>query len=165
MSEYNARPSTFSQVSQTILQAADRVLQGVHQSAVDDLAAQRAAADHAQAMARIALERENARTERAMALAGITPALSTATTPATTPAVTPETTVLPVTTATTPATTPPAEESKTGTYVAVGAVGLVLAAGAYGFHHMHQKQKRNDARARARARAARQKRASSQKSA
>ena len=149
LTEFQQRPSTFAQVSQTILQAADRVLQGIHQGAMDDLAAQRAQAEHRQAMAQIELQRQQALAQRAQATMGVDPNTGLSTT---TPAPTP----MPYVQQPAPPPAPaPAPDSNTGTstvtYVAVGGLALALLGGAYVIsgagRHKHNGWRRAYARA------------------
>lgn len=64
---WQSRPSTYAQVSQTILQAGDRVIQGIQAQNTADLARATLDAQHRQALAQIALQAEQARAQRAMA--------------------------------------------------------------------------------------------------
>lgn len=67
--EYQNRPNTFAQVAGTVLQAVNAIILGVHQGAVDDLAATNAAYAHQQALAQLALQRDQNAQQTAIALA------------------------------------------------------------------------------------------------
>ena len=67
--EYQNRPNTFAQVAGTVLQAVNAIILGVHQGAVDDLAATNASYAHQQAMAQLALQRDQNQQQSAIALA------------------------------------------------------------------------------------------------
>jgi hypothetical protein len=119
--EYQRRPSTFSAVSRLILDAADVVLRGLHQSATDQLASQQAQYAHQQAMAQSAVQQAQASATAAQQLLGLTA-------PQPAPAV--QTYVAPiVATPTTPVVPAQTQSSSmsTGTMAAIG--GAVLVAG------------------------------------
>jgi hypothetical protein len=117
--EYQRRPSTFAQVSQLILQAADAVLRGLHQSATDQLAAQQAQYAHQQAMATAAVQQAQANANAAQQLLGLTAAQPTQ-----------QTVTAPIVTQPAPTTAQaPSEPMSTGTKVAIGGAAVAALGG------------------------------------
>lgn len=115
--EYQRRPSTFAQVSRLILDAADAVLRGLHQSATDQLAAQQAQYAHQQAMATAGVQQAQANANTAQQLLGLTAAQPTT-----------QTTTVPFVAQPAP-TQAPSEPMSTGTKVAIGGAAVAALGG------------------------------------
>ncbi len=112
------QPSTFTQVATQLLAATNTVLTGIHQGETDALAQQNAQYAHQQALAQIALQRDQAQAQRAQQ--ALDPTL-----PAPAPA--------PVQyVQAPPASTPPADDKGLSTGAMVGIGGGVLAVGVLG---------------------------------